>query len=236
MTNYDTVLQMHALAKKNIEKFSENGFMEGIDKQFVFLKDLEQWIQCCGDFASYELVIEANGECLRSLILCMQGYYKDAFIGLRQFMEHMLFAIDLSTNDFKYRKWKRGKEDMVWSKIVDKDQGIFSVEFLKTYAADVDEERSIEFHTIAKNIYRECSEYVHGNYEKLENLSYGLKYSEESIETYLNMCDSIRYLICAELFIRYRDIFDDNTVLTRLESILIDNLGSMHEVQNLFND
>lgn len=40
---------------------------------------------------------EAQDECIKSILMCMQGFYKEAMMSLRQAMEHMLFAIFLST-------------------------------------------------------------------------------------------------------------------------------------------
>lgn len=92
--------------------------------------------------------------------MCSQGFYKEAIITLRQFLEHMLFAIFLSTNDYKYRLWKIGQYDMSWTQIMDGQNGVFGKEYIRVYAQDINEERNIELLTIAKNIYRECSEFV----------------------------------------------------------------------------
>lgn len=67
--------------------------------------------------------------------------------------------------------WQRGQCDMSWTQIVDDQNGIFGKQFISTYANDIDTGRSLELLTIAKNVYRECSEFVHGNYEKLNTLT-----------------------------------------------------------------
>ncbi len=82
---------------------------------------------------------------------------------MRQFFEYMLFAILLSTNDYCYKLWKIGRFDMSWTQIVDEQNGIFGKQFIGVYAEELDETKSSELLTIAKIIYRECSEYVHGN-------------------------------------------------------------------------
>ena len=164
MTNYLMIIQINDKTRANIEKIQENNKMEKINKCISFTEDLNLWLSCCGEFQDYILVREAQDECIKSILMCMQGFYKEAMMSLRQAMEHMLFAIFLSTSDYNYRLWKRGTYDMSWNQIVDPQKGIFGKEYISSYARGLDDNRSIELLTIAKSVYRECSEYVHGNY------------------------------------------------------------------------
>ena len=134
-----------------------------------------------------------------------------------------------------YRLWKRGKYDMSWTQIVDQQKGIFGKEYINSYAKDIDGNRSIELLTIAKNIYRECSEYVHGNYGKLMLLTENMEYNEENVDRYIEVFESVKYLISVSLLIRFRELFDKEEILVKLESVLMDNLGMLPEVQELYN-
>ena len=167
--------------------------------------------------------------------MCAQGFYKEAMTTLRQFFEHMLFAILLSTNDYKYRLWQVGKYDMSWSQIVDDQNGIFGKQFISVYAENLDEVRSVELITIAKNVYRECSEYVHGHFEKLISLPDNLLFDESAIDQYMDYFSSAQYLICMALFIRFRHIFNEHETIAALESIITDNLGTLSEIQQLLS-
>lgn len=235
MTNYQMILQINDKTRSNIEKIKENNKMNEINKCISFTEDISLWLSCCGEFHDYMLVKEAQDECIKSILMCMQGFYKEAMMSLRQSIEHILFAIFLSTNDYKYRLWKRGKCDMSWSMIVDPEKGIFGKEYINSYAQDIDENRSIELLTIAKNVYRECSEYVHGNYCKLTLLSENVDYKEEMVDRYIEIFGSMRYLISMSLLIRFREIFDEKENLVKLESILMDNLGTLPEIQILYS-
>lgn len=141
----------------------------------------------------------------------------------------------LSTNDYKYRLWQAGKCDMSWTDLMNNQNGIFGIQFIRTYANDVEETRSIELLTIAKEVYRECSEFVHGNFEKLNMLTDSLAYSEKAFNQYISYFKSIKYVICMALFIRFRDILNKPDTLRLLESVLIDNIGMLPEVQLLYN-
>lgn len=103
------------------------------------------------------------------------------------------------------------------------------------YAENLDEVRSVELITIAKNVYRECSEYVHGNFEKLSSLPDNLLFDESAIDQYMDYFSSAQYLICMALFIRFRHIFNEHETIAALESIITDNLGTLSEIQQLLS-
>ena len=99
MTNYQMIIQINDKTRANIEKIQENNKMEKINKCISFTEDLNLWLSCCGEFQDYILVREAQDECIKSILMCMQEFYKEAMMSLRQAMEHMLFVIFLSTSD-----------------------------------------------------------------------------------------------------------------------------------------
>lgn len=49
------------------------------------------------------------------------------------------------------------------------------------------------------------------------------------------MFESVKYLISVSLLIRFRELFDKEEILVKLESVLMDNLGMLPEVQELYN-
>lgn len=235
MTNYDMLLTINGHAQKNIEVLNTSGNITEISKCITFVDDLSTWISNCGAFSDYLLVKNAQTEFTNSIFLCAQGFYKESIITLRQCLEHMLFAIMLSTNDFHYRLWLAGQYDMSWAQIMDSNNGVFGKQFIPLYNKDLDEDRSMELITIAKNVYRECSEYVHGNHEKLKTLVDSLAYNETMFKRYIDYFSSVQYVVCVALYIRFRDILECNEILKTLEHILVENLGSLPEVQHLYS-
>lgn len=235
MTNYELLLQINKKSRENIENLKTFRKMDDLNKCIAFADDFSTWLLYCGNFSKYRLISEAKTECINSICLCAQGFYKEAISTLRQCLEHTLFAVMLSTNDYKYRLWQAGKCDMSWTDLMNNQNGIFGIQFIRTYANDVEETRSIELLTIAKEVYRECSEFVHGNFEKLNMLTDSLAYSEKAFNQYISYFKSIKYVICMALFIRFRDILNKPDTLRLLESVLIDNIGMLPEVQLLYN-
>lgn len=116
---------------------------------------------------------------------------------------------------------------------MDENDGVFGKRFIQLYSNDLDYSRSIELLTIAKNVYRECSEFVHGNYEKLSSFSATIDFDENALNRYLEYFSNIQFLICMALFIRFRRILDEKENLNKLEAILAEQLGTLPEVQML---
>lgn len=235
MTNYELLININERTKENIENLKSSGRMEAISRCIAFSNDFDTLVSCCGSFSEYGLVREAETECINSICLCAQGFYKEAISSLRQCLEHTLFAVMLSTNDYEYRLWQAGKRDMAWGTLMDKQNGVFGIDFMHAYADDVDDMKSMELITVAKDVYRECSEFVHGNYEKINILSDKLVYNEEAFNRYINCFESIKYVICMSLFIRFREKLNNSETLNELESVIMDNIGMLTEVQLLYN-
>ncbi len=235
MTNYEILRKICEKSKENIDLLNSSGKIDMLSKCISFADDLRRWVSYCDNLQDYILVKEAQTECINSIYMCAQGFYKEAITTMRQFFEHMLFAIMLSTNDYRYRLWQVGQYDMSWTQIVDGQNGIFGTQFINVYANDLDDSRSVELLTIAKNVYRECSEYVHGNFEKLSSLPDNLLFDENAVDRYTEYFSSIQYLICMALYIRFRHIFDKHDTISALESTISDNLGTLPEVQHLLS-
>lgn len=234
MTNFENMITIIEKTKENIIVAKDSIHSTEIDQCLNFSADLQIWIEVIKDFSNIELVNESYVECKKSILLCVQGFYKESIFTLRQFLEHMLFAIKLSTDDYKYKLWVHGQLDMSWTSIVDREDGVFGKRYIKLYAGDLYEERSMELTTIAKNVYRECSEFVHGNYGKISDLSNEVIYDEKLLEQYLGYFSSIQYIISMALFIRFRDQLGVKDNLSKLEQTIMDNIGMIPEIQALY--
>lgn len=236
MTTNELLLSINGKAAENINTLSTCESYGDFSKCIAFTEDIELWISLCGSFSNNPLVKEARSQCLSSIVLCAQGFYKPAIFALRQFFEHMLFAIKLSTDDYKFRLWQAGQFDMSWAQLMDENEGIFARQFIRMYAKDLDDSRSTGLRTTAKNVYRECSEFVHGNYEKLDSLPEVIQFDLKSLNCYLDYFLSVQYIIFMALFIRYRDILEKKENLVKLEPIIAEQLGTLPEVQLIFNE
>ena len=98
--------------------------------------------------------------------------------------------------------WKRGERDTYWSEIIDENNGIFSSKFCRAFFIELKDEIS-HFKNITLKVYRECSEYVHGNHRTLKRLPETLEYSKEMFDEWNIKADVVKRVILFTLCLRY---------------------------------
>jgi hypothetical protein len=190
-----------------------NSLAKNVDSLSVF--------SCCHDFLIdfYELekiihekpesgmLLHAIKEYEYSLISLSNGHYRHAFISLRLFFELSLSSIQFSAHEIDYLKWEQSKKDINWSSIVDPNNGIFSVNFIDAFCPELRDDGK-QFRAISEAVYRECSEYVHGNARTHNSNIHSIDFSEDlhnewcskakSVNTVFLFCFTARYIAYLE--------------------------------------
>lgn len=233
MGNKEELFQILDTFKGVISSTWESDKVEDFCSCLLFSNDLKEWTVVLEKIPQSIILRSAHNECVTANLFCSLGLYKQAMISLRLCLEHCLHAIQLSANDFQFRRWKAGQVDMQWASIVSPDDGLFSKAFIKAYAPEF-VERSAELHSIAKNVYRECSEYVHGNYDKLNSLPAQSQFNQELFDRYIQAFHSVSYLLSITLVIRFKDHLLSNGVLRSLEQPIMNTISMLPEIQHLF--
>ncbi|MGM9614145.1 MAG: hypothetical protein ACI3W7_01280 [Oscillospiraceae bacterium] len=206
---------------------------ESFRQCLLFVNDFSVWVDCLKDIPQSILLKSSLNECATANLFCSEGLYKHAMISLRLCLEHCLYAIHMSSNDFYFRRWKAGQEDMKWASITNPDTGIFSKPFIRAYAPEF-EERSAELNSITSNVYRECSEYIHGNYNKLNCLPGQNEFSQDMLDQYISRFQSISYLLSIALVIRFKEFIVSENLLPTLENAIMNNIETLPEIQLLY--
>lgn len=219
--------------KTQVSATWDSPYAEGFSECLLFATDFSTWVECLKDIPQSILLKSSLNECATANLFCSQGLYKHAMISLRLCLEHCLYAIHMSSNDFYFRRWKAGQEDMKWAAITDGNTGIFSKSFIRAYAPEF-EERSTELNGIASNVYRECSEYIHGNYSKLNCLPGQNKFNQDMLSQYISRFQSISYLLSIALVIRFKEQIVSQGLLSTLENAIMHNIEMLPEIQLLY--
>ncbi len=82
---------------------------------------------------------------------------------------------------------------------------------------------------LAKRVYRECSQFTHGNYSAWEVIKYPPVYDEKAFVKFLDEAESIKYIIEYSFFIRFiKEIPKEK--ITDFESQIRESLGHLKEV------
>jgi len=118
--------------------------------------------------------------------------------------------------------------------LIDKESGVLSKTFTRVFFEDIADE-SPKFRTLAEKVYRECSEYVHGNAYTYQAIKDKLRFSEEIFTDWHEKVSSIRFVVLFALCARYLTSLDSTSRID-LEHIIIDELGHIPAIRALFEE
>jgi hypothetical protein len=203
-----------------------------IAESHAFLQELEHWAEVIAPNKEQHLLAVAVREYQYALLALAQGLYRQAFKGLRLVLELCLQAIHLSAHQVELQEWLTSRKDTVWGALVDENNGVLSVRFSNAFFPELKDD--VRHHRgLAEQLYRECSECVHGNMQKHIPLPTSLIFSAESFELWHRKAAGVALVITFALSLRYlRDMTTEQ--LKTLEHDLLDRLGHVAAIRRRF--
>lgn len=224
---------LHKQAGNILESsLSDDECLKALSENHTFVGDLNNCIIAIQDRREKEIFKLAQKEYEFALFALTQGYYRHAFSSLRLNFELCLSAIFFSTNEFLLRRWERDECDIHWEMLMDPDKGLFSKDLVQAFHEGA-EERRAHYHLIAKKVYRECSEYVHGNSHTHKVLPRDLEFSKENLLSWCEKASSIKMVILYCFYVRYLADMDDSKKVI-IQDLFIETLGHIPFVRSIF--
>jgi len=196
-----------------------------------FVSDLERWYEFLKDRPEAPILKAALAEYQFALLAVVQGQYRQAFMALRLSFELLMGTSYLSANEFQLRQCLRGERDLVWSALIDAESGVLSKQFVKAFYEELAGEAS-QYRAMGQEAYRECSEYVHGNALTHTSLDGNVSFQQEIFKAWHDKAKTIRLISSFALCARYVYLAD-STSRSKLETVLIDNLGHIPAVRRI---
>jgi len=215
--------QLHEASSVVLEASFGEPYAAAMAKSHAFIDDFALWIEVLGNRPEKPVFQSALREYQFALLALSVGHYRAAFVALRLSLELGLAAIQWSANERELREWLKGRRDSNWAALVDNENGIFSKQFVNLFFEGLANEAS-GYRASAVAVYRECSEYVHGNAHTHETLPEQIVFNGPSFDAWQQKASVVRLIITFALAARY--LIDlDQAARSRLEHILIDYLG-----------
>lgn len=221
--------KINAQSQQILEQSLDISFLGKIND---FTSALELWRNSISLIDQKELINKSIEQIELSSVMLLNGFYRSAFIHLRLSLEILYGSIFFSTNLMDFREWKLGKKDNQWNAIIDVDNGILSKRFASVFFPEL-KDTVMEYYTDSKILYRELSEYVHGNYSTWEIHSPTLSYNDELIQKYDEFLK--KYTATAHFILCLRYLKEINKLdLEALEHEVMDILGHVAEIRVFF--
>lgn len=159
--------------------------------------------------------------------------YRQAHVSLRLFFELSLCSVLFSAHEIDTHLWIKGKKDANWSAIISNESGVFSKNFVGAFFEEM-KEHSEQYLAMAKAVYRECSEFVHGNRASFEGLDSEIKFNKEVLGSWLDRADTARLLVKISFLSRYLPHTRPENIKD-FEQMAMDNFGDLAPIQSFFS-
>lgn len=214
------------------ESLRDKDCILALTKSYCFVNDISLCVSLVSGRRESKLILHSIKEYQFALFALNQGFYRHAFSALRLSFELALSAIEFSANEIALRQWEQGSYDVSWGRIVNPDAGIFSNNFLKSFSAGVDD-KGQHFRSLAEKVYRECSEYVHGNASTHCDLPVDINFSKNCVIDWCEKAAVIHMVVLFSFFSRYLNDMTESE-RRKVESPFLENLGYIKSVRVIF--
>lgn len=197
----------------------------------AFLGELKEWARAINPRPEQELIARAAREYQFAMLALVQGHYRHAFKGLRLVLELLIQAVHLSAHTLDLHEWLDSRKDTTWSVLVG-ENGVFSKRYADAFFPEL-RDHTAHFCSIAQELYRECSEVVHGNTPRHIPAPVDLEFSRETFELWHDKADMVALVINFILAMRYLQHLPIQNTET-LEGQLLSRLGHIAVVRHHF--
>lgn len=229
------VKQLYLELSKTCNSICEMSFKEDllptINSNHAIIEDYSVWLSVLADRPERVMFESALREYQLSILANTLGLYNLSFTGLRFFFERTLTGVLFSAKELDLRLWIKGQRDTYWAELCDEEMGLFSHKFYNAFFPALKDEVK-HYLAIAKKVYRECSQYVHGNISTQELIPDKLEYSEDRVSEWHTKADTMKDVVLFVFCLRYLPYLT-NTQKTRVEQSLLENLGHLEPIRLL---
>jgi len=214
-----------------VDTYSDRDTAELHVKSHGYLKDYGELCEAIAgrhESPVYDLALK---EYQFALLALSSGQYRHAFSGLRLFFELWLSAVYFSGNELDMRLWLRNSKDINWQQIVNPDNGLLSKTFCKAFNEPLSEDIK-PFRLMAETVYRECSQYVHGNSHTHKELTHEIKFRKAACVEWHEKAKTMHLVILFVFSMRYLSFIDVTNA--KIAHIIVSELGHITELRSQF--
>lgn len=193
------------------------------------LDELEKLLYARTEIEMFRL---AKIEYQHALYSASFAQYRQAHVSLRLFFELSLCCVLFSAHEIDMHLWLKDEKDSNWTAISSNQNGVLSKDFVGAFFPDM-KEHCEQYRAMACTLYRECSQFVHGNKLSFSGIDGTISYNPEMIEVWSDRSDTAMRVIKFAFACRYlRSATEQKR--NELEQIFLDDFGDFPAIQAQF--
>lgn len=185
---------------KTLKKKAELG------KAHHFSACIYEFTQNISDESERKILETVSSQLELATLNVTYGMYRQAYTSLRLALEMGLGAAYFSVHKLELHEWLDGRADIKWAYLTDENNGVLSPRFAKAFFPEFSKDINV-YLSKAKVVYRQLSEYVHGNNETWEACSIKISYDQNLLDTYFKSINIVSEIILFVLCCRYLKSF-----------------------------
>jgi hypothetical protein len=225
----------------NILSKSQDAFRKMSEEQDLYRKfiaahndagELDCLAKLISDRPEAQMYKLARLEFQHALYSVAFAQYRQAHVSLRLFLELSLSAVLFSGHEIDAHLWMKGRKDSNWSSVISNETGIFSKQFVGAFFEDM-KEFSAEYLAMASKLYRECSEFVHGNRSSFDGIDTEIAFNKDIIESWLDRAETASLLVKFAFLTRYLPHVSSDT-RGELEQMALEQFGKLEPIQAIY--
>lgn len=223
--------ELQSQCDQSVEISTSSQYESLLGNSYLFLSDLEVWKNVLDENSKTSLLKTASSEYLISILNLCQGQYRNAFKGLRLVLELSLQSVFLSANLVAREEWLRGDEHTIWANLTDDVNGPLGSRFCKAFLPEMMGHVTY-FREMARELYTELSECIHGNVPNHIPLPENFSFSESSFKLWHSKAEIMRLIIHFALTMRHM-MYLPKEKLSQINAVISEELGHIEVVRNL---
>lgn len=192
-------------------------------------QDLKRWASLAPDEIR-NLLDTARRELAMAEILASGGLYRQAFAGLRTFLELSFAAIYFSVNEFERRRWQSDRTDFSWAKALDTETGVLSPIFVREFDSKL-VNLAESYAARCRGIYRECSQFIHAKAVKNSQLPDTVEFDLELLTSWVEISKVSGEAVILLMLIRYGEKIESSEIYSDLVDNINEHFGTDSAVQ-----
>jgi hypothetical protein len=198
----------------------------------VAIEDLQSWVRVLTGRPEAFVLSYAALELQYATLSVVTGLYRPAFGSLRLCLELSLATVFYSAHPMALSEWTSAGADLKWGVVNGDQNGALSSRLAKAFFPELLGEVQVERAYLSDVVYKELSQFVHGNaktWNGLENFAYDGHLQSE----WLNLFEKVFKGIMLSLVVRYlKELKGED--LAALEHAVMDRMGHLSAVSQVF--
>lgn len=207
-------------------------YCDFLGKVHDYSVSIQDWLKVIPPSQENQMIDHSLEQLEFSCLLLLSGIYRQAFASLRLALEELFGAIYFSAHKLDYLEWKNGSRDLNWQTVTDENSGVLSKRFSNAFFPELSIHLEVQL-KLTKALYRQLSEFVHGNYSTWERENPNLSINKKLIDEYKQKFCSVSLLAQFLLSLRFlKEVEKEN--LYKIESHVMDELQHIAEIRLIF--